>query len=72
MGENMTKYKMGFIPIILATIIAGGVLLAGGGTYTGVTYYQSNKLIKEADRLIIEGKYADAVTRYDKAKRKWR
>lgn len=68
----MTKSQMGFIPIILAAIIAGGVLLAGGGTYTGVTYYQSNKLIKEADKLIAKGKYADAITKYNKAKKKWR
>lgn len=67
----MFKYKMGFIPIVLAAIIAGGVLIGGGGTYTGVVYYQSNKLIKEADKLAKEGNYADALSKYDKAKHKW-
>lgn len=68
----MVKYKMGFVPIILAAIIAGGTLVAGGGTYAGVTYYQSSKLIKEADKLVSEGNYTDALVKYDKAKHKWR
>jgi len=68
----VTRYKIGFIPIGLAVIIVGGTFFASGGTYIGVTYYQSNKLIEEADNLIAEGKYTDAIVRYDKAKKKWR
>lgn len=62
----------GFVPIVLAAIIAGGVLVVGGGTYAGATYYQSNKLIKEADKLVADGNYQEAITKYEKAKKKWR
>ena len=65
------QFKKGFTTVLLIAIITGGTLIAGGGTYAGVTYSQSKKLIKEADKLVDSGKYHDALDKYDKAKSKW-
>lgn len=67
------KFKLkGFAPIILILVITASAITVGGGSYAGITHYQSNKLIGEADNLVKEGKYSDALAKYDKAERKWR
>lgn len=68
----MLKTNKGFIPIVLVVLISAGVLVAGGGTYAGVTFAQSSKLVKEGDKLVADGNYTEAITKYEKAKKKWR
>ncbi len=63
--------KKAFAPIFIA-LIAVGVLLTSGGTYTGVRYYQAKKLIKTGDELYSQGKYREAQEAYAKASAKWR
>lgn len=70
MGGRMIS-KRGIAPLIII-LIAFGTLLVGGGTYTGVIYYQSNKLVKQGDELMKEGRFADALTVYEKAGNKFK
>lgn len=62
--------KKGFVPIILAAIIAGSVFAVGGGT-AGFAYYHSNKLIDSAKEKISQNKYVEASKTYEKAAKWW-
>lgn len=56
----------------LLVILSIIILLLAPGSYAGASYYQSNKLIKEARELESGGDYAAAVTKYDLAHKKWK
>ena len=45
-------------------------MLTGSG-YASAKYYQSNKLIKQADQLVKDSKYTDALAKYDQANNAW-
>lgn len=68
----MLNYRNAFIPIVLAAIIAGSTLVLGTGAYAGTTYYQSNNLVKDAEKLANAGDYTGAVSKYDQALKKWK
>lgn len=53
-------------------IFSAVIVILAPGSYAGASYYQSNKLVKEAQALEISGDYAGAVAKYDQAKSKWK
>lgn len=53
-------------------ILAVCILILAPSSYAGASYYQSNKLIKEAAILEASGDYAGAVSKYDQAQKKWK
>lgn len=63
-------YKRGIAPLLIVLIVAG-TLFVGGGTYTGVSFYQSKKLVAEGEKLMDKGKYADALDAFEKAGKKF-
>lgn len=57
---------------VLILIIFAAILLVGGSAYAASGYYQSTKLIKQADELKLKGQYVEAITKYDQALQKWK
>lgn len=58
------------MPIFIALIVVG-VIGVGGGSYAGAQYYQSDKYQKQADNLLSNGQYDEALVLYQKSLSKW-
>lgn len=55
--------------LIILTIC---ILILLPSSYIGASCYQSNKLIKEAEKLTDTGDYVGAISKYDQALKKWK
>jgi hypothetical protein len=62
--------KKNLLKIIVIAIV--GVAVLGSASFAGASYYQSAKLIEDADRLKSTGSYADAQAKYNQALQKWK
>jgi hypothetical protein len=55
----------------LSVIIFGVYILLTAG-FAAASYYKSDKLLEEADQLMAQGKYADAVNKYGESGKLWK
>jgi len=63
------KIQKGFAPIFIALIVILGII-GVGGTYSGIEYYKTSKLVKEASQLTKEEKYNEAIGKLELAQDK--
>lgn len=65
------KKQRGILPVFIALIVVS-VLGVGAGSYEGAMYYQSNKLVREGDRLLKDGQYREALISFENAGKKFK
>jgi len=56
----------------LQIIIAAAIVVLAPSSYAAASYYQSNKLVSDADKLVVSGDYSGAISKYDQALTSWK